>query len=74
MTKDGNIIVKEIRKEAQRNGFQAFGITTTSPGPEREKLLKYLSLGYHGDMHWMHTNSVRIYAEKLSTNFSKNLC
>ena len=50
---------KEIRKEAQRNGFQAFGITTTSPGPEREKLLKYLSLGYHGDMHWMHTNSVR---------------
>ena len=59
MTKNGKIIVKEIKKEAEKHGFQAFGVTTTSPGPEREKLLTYLSLGYHGEMQWMHTNSER---------------
>lgn len=59
MINDGNTIVNEIRKEAQKHGFQAFGVTPASPGPEREELLKYLSLGYHGDMHWMHKNSAR---------------
>ena len=59
MTNQGHIIVEKIRKEAEKHGFEAFGVTTTSPGPERENLLKYLSLGYHGDMHWMHTTSIR---------------
>lgn len=59
MTTEGSKIAQKIREEAEKHGFEAFGITTTSPGPEREKLLKYLSSGYHGDMQWMQTNAVR---------------
>jgi epoxyqueuosine reductase len=56
---DGPALSAEIERQARELGFEAFGVTASAPGPEREALRDYLARGYHGDMEWMATHALR---------------
>jgi epoxyqueuosine reductase len=47
-------LTEQIRREAQRLGFDAVGVSlVTSDRPERARLKEWLARGHHGEMNWM---------------------
>src|SRR6266576_3738915 len=51
---DPHLLSRKIKERAHATGFDKVGIVRAGAlEPERERLLEWLSLGFHGEMEWM---------------------
>lgn len=49
----GNRIVDFLKKAAEEEGIELFGVVPPEPSDMKEIFMKWLALGYHGDMKYM---------------------